>query len=189
MISRKLPSDWSRRLADHAHAVEGYRAAVDALSRDAWMEPLAPGKWTPAEVTAHVIEAYRVLTAELAGAAGMRVLGSSLQRLVLRHTMLPRLLAGKPFPAGVRAPRETRPREILANPGSALAELARLAEEFTRDLSDKAAAQERGRLTHAYFGLLSLRQGLELLTVHTRHHARQLAAATDRRNLNPSSGH
>ena len=171
-----LPSDWGKLLVDHSTAVEEYRAAGGRFSAHAWMRPLAPGKWTPAEVTSHVAEAYRVIEAELAGSAGMRLLGSRLQRLILRHTLLPRLLAGKPFPPGVRAPRETRPREVVEDPGLALSSLGTLAQAFTRDLTARTT-EGPIRLTHAYFGPLSPRQGIQLLTVHTLHHARQLAAA------------
>jgi hypothetical protein len=142
-----------------------------------WIQPLAPGKWSPAEITSHVAEAYQVLRTELGGGAGMRLLGSPLQRWVLRHTMLPRLCQGQPFPPGVRAPKETRPREIEEDPALALTRLDTLAMAFTKELTTQAAAREV-RLTHAYFGSLSPRQGLQLLIVHTRHHARQLASVT-----------
>jgi hypothetical protein len=172
-MSNRLPPDWTSLLAHHSTALEEYRTTAGRLPAHAWMRPLAPGKWTPAEVTSHVSEAYRVLCAELAGNAGMRTLGSRFQRLVLRHTVLPRLLSGGSFPPGVRAPRETRPREIVEDPDTALATLGSLASAFTEELTTRAAAG-KVRLTHAYFGSLSATQGIRLLTVHTRHHARQL---------------
>jgi hypothetical protein len=172
--ARSVPSDWTHLLGDHARAVEEYRAAAGSLDPAAWRTPIAPGKWTPAEITAHVAQAYRVLNGELQGAAGMRMLGSGLQRLLLRHTILPRLLSGKPFPPGVRAPRETRPSEVMEDPALALENLAALAERFGRELAERAAGHVR--LTHAYFGALSPQQGLKLSTMHTRHHAQQLAA-------------
>jgi DinB superfamily len=172
-----LPSNWESLLAEHSNAVNEYVGAAERVPAGAWMLPLAAGKWSPAEVTSHVIEAYRVLRAELAGAAGMRMLGSRLQRLVLRYTVLPRLLTGRGFPSGVRAPRETRPREIVEQPTPALASLRELAEAFARELTAQAAAT-RIRLTHAYFGPLSAPQGLRLVTVHIRHHARQLSSPT-----------
>ena len=140
------------------------------------MRPLAPGKWTPAEITSHVAEAYRVLLAELGGAAGMKLLGSRLQRLILRHTMLPRLIAGKPFPPGVRAPRETRPKVISEDHHQALSELGHLTGFFVAELATRAATGPV-QLTHAYFGALLPGQGLQLLTAHNRHHARQLATS------------
>jgi hypothetical protein len=172
-----LSRDWASLVADHAGAVEQFVGAAERFTPAAWMEPLAPGKWSPAEVTSHVREAYQVLRCELGGGGGMRLLGSSLQRWLLRRTVVPRLIAGRPFPPGVRAPKETRPREILEDPAAALSRLEVEAQAFTQELTTKAAAGNI-RLTHAYFGPLSARQGLQLLTVHTRHHARQLAAAT-----------
>ena len=169
-----LPSEWPLLLADHSKAVEEYVTAAERLSVQAWMRPLAPGKWTPAEVTSHVTEAYRVLRAELAGTSGMRLLGSRFQRLILRHTVLPRILRGRPFPAGARAPRETRPREIVGDPKVALSSLADLTKTFTQELTNQVARQNVC-LTHASFGRLSAQQGLQLVTVHTRHHARQLS--------------
>jgi hypothetical protein len=172
-----LPPDWTPLLADHSTAVEQYMVVAGRLSSHAWMRPLASDKWTPAEVTGHVCEGYRVLRAELAGQAGMRMLGSRLQRLILRHTILPRLLGGRPFPVGVQAPRETRPGKIEEDPVRAAATLRNLADLFTEELTARAG-RGRVRLTHAYFGALSARQGLLLLTVHTRHHARQLEAGS-----------
>lgn len=173
--TRGLPAEWNRLLDDHARAIGEYRIAAGALGHAVWMAPIAPGKWSPAEVTAHVAEAYRVLIAELGGANGMRLRGSMVQRLLLRHTVLPRLLSGKPFPPGVPAPRETRPTEIISDPALAVTNLVERAEQFARDLTTRAAMQTV-RLTHAYLGRLSPRQGLMLSTVHTRHHAQQLAA-------------
>jgi hypothetical protein len=175
--SGTVSSEWAGLLQDHARAVDAYCMAAGALDSTAWMAPMASGKWSPAQVTAHLTAAYRVLTGELDGADGMRLRGSRFQRLVLRHTLLPRLLTGKPFPPGVRAPRETRPTEVIEDPTLAVATLVDRAEQFTRDLTEKAAI-EVVWLTHAYFGQLSARQGLELSTMHTRHHAQQLVAVT-----------
>jgi hypothetical protein len=169
-------SDWTSLISEHDVAVDQFVAAARCFSLDAWTRPLAPGKWSPAEITSHVFEAYRVLRSELDGSAGMRMLGSSLRRWILRRTMMPRLLAGRPFPPGVRAPREIRPREIQDDTALALAMLKSQAQAFTRELTSRAGAGPV-RLTHAYFGALTPRQGLQLLTVHTRHHARQLATA------------
>jgi len=171
-----LPSDWIHLAADHADAVAEFMQAAGRFSPGRWMQPLAPGKWSPAEVTSHVAESYHVLRSELGGAAGMRLRLSPWQRWLLRHTMMPRILRGSPFPAGARAPAEIRPRTIEQDPSAGLAMLAAGAEAFVQELSARAAGQ-RVRLTHAYFGQLSARQSLQLVAVHTRHHARQLAAA------------
>jgi hypothetical protein len=93
---------------------------------------------------------------------------------VFRHTVLPRILATGHFPTGARAPRETRPSEIVSRPADALTALSREADAFYRELTERAG---RGKvsLTHAYFGPMSAHQSLKLVTVHTRHHGRQIA--------------
>ncbi|HEV7365852.1 MAG TPA: DinB family protein [Gemmatimonadales bacterium] len=163
-------------MADHASAVSELVGAARRFSDGAWTRALAPGKWSPAEVTSHVIEAYEVLRRELSGGPGMQLRGSRLQRWVLRRTMLPAILRGRPFPTGARAPRETRPRELHADPTAALAALEVTADAFTRELMARSA-DRRLRLSHAYFGPMSARQSLQLAAVHTRHHARQLEGA------------
>ncbi len=183
-----LPPDWERLLAAHDGSLEEYRTAARWLAPIAWMQPLAPGKWTPAEITSHVTEAYRVLLAELGGAGGMKLLGSRLQQLILRHTMLPRLAAGRPFPPGVRAPRETRPKAIIDDQDRAISELGHLAGRFAADLTARGAAGPV-RLTHAYFGALSPGRGLQLLTAHNRHHARQLAPGKFQPRFDPDRMH
>jgi uncharacterized damage-inducible protein DinB len=172
---RGLPSDWLSLLADHAAAVEQFATAIRQCPAESWAQPLAPGKWSPAELTSHLTESYQVLRTELGGGQGMQLRGRRLQRWIFRHTLLPRILATGLFPVGARAPRETRPRETAPDPEMALAALMRQATAFDQELT--ACATGRVRLTHAYFGPMSARQSLRLVAVHARHHAGQLASA------------
>jgi len=114
------------------------------------------------------------------GAWTQALAGSHLLRWLLRRTMLPAILRGRPFPAGARAPSETLPRELHADPTSALAALEFMADAFARELSAGVSGQRR-QLSHAYFGPVSLRQSLRLAAVHTRHHARQLEGGVGRK--------
>jgi hypothetical protein len=171
----KLPRNWEALAADHTAAIEQFVLTVRQLAPNSWSRPLAPGKWTPAEVTSHLAESYRILRAELAGGPGMALRLSRFRRWVLRHTILPRILRGGIFPAGARAPRETRPREVIEDAATALRTLTLEADAFAQDLTTRASSG-RVHLNHAYFGPMSARQSLRLVAVHTRHHARQLAA-------------
>jgi DinB superfamily len=161
---------------DHAQAVEQFVVAARCLPPEHWERPPLPGQWSPAEITSHLDLTYQVLRAELTGAAGMRLLGSPLRRWLLRHTVMSKILRGQPFPPGARAPREIRPGEIHDDAAIGLTALAAEAEAFSRELTARAASGPV-HLTHAYFGQLSARQSLVLVSVHTRHHTRQIAAA------------
>ena len=136
--------------------------------------PIAPGKWSPAEITAHLAESYRVLRLELSGEPGMRVVVPFFKRAILRYTVLPRLLRSGRFAIGVRAPKETRPRTSQPTPAKGVAVLETEVRGFDEALE---AGVRRGRvsLTHAYFGRLNARQALRLCAIHTAHHTNQLA--------------
>jgi DinB family protein len=172
----RLPTDWPSLLADHAAAVSQFASAIRRSPAERWTQPLAPGRWSPAEITSHLTESYQVLRTELGGGQGMQLRGGRLQRWIFRHTFLRRILKTGLFPAGARAPRETRPHETVADPDTALAALARQAAAFDQELTAGATVR-RVRLTHAYFGPMSAQQSLRLVAVHARHHAGQLAPA------------
>jgi hypothetical protein len=170
----RLPSDWSRLTADHRAALDQFIATARQLPPTSWARPLGDGKWSPAEISNHLIASYRILRTELAGGQGMALRLGPLRRWLLRHTMLPRILKSGTFPAGARAPRETRPSSDLAALPDALETLTREANALVEELTTRAS-RRRVRLTHAYFGPMSARQSLRILAAHIRHHARQLA--------------
>jgi DinB superfamily len=173
-MTRRLPSDWENLSADHRNAVEQFVATVRQLPPGSWSHPLAKGKWTPAEISSHLIASYRIMRTELGGGAGMALRLKPLQRWVLRRTVLPRILRSGSFPAGARAPRETRPVEVIQDLSTSLDILTAEANALVEELTARART-DRIRLTHAYFGGMSARQSLQLMAVHARHHARQVA--------------
>jgi len=169
-------ADWALLVARHSAALQEFVRGARRVPPDQWEKPIAPGKWTPGEITSHLSESYQVLRGELAGSPGMQLRLPRLQCWLLRHTMLPRILATGKFPATARAPRETRPRAAQGDAVAALHRLSTEADAFVQELSDRARG--RVRLTHAYFGPMPPSQSLQLVTVHTRHHARQLPAVS-----------
>ena len=166
--------DWSNLVVDHSAALERFQRTAGKISADRWSQPCAPGKWSPAEITSHLVESYQVLRGELTGGPGMQLRLGVLRRWLFRHTVLPRILATGKFPVGARAPRETRPRGAGGSSTALLLALSEQADGFVQSLSQRTRAG-RVRLTHAYFGSLSARQALRMVTVHTSHHADQLA--------------
>jgi DinB superfamily len=167
--------EWDWLIAEHSAALRELTLTSRRVPSDQWNQPVAAAKWTPAEIVSHLIESYRVLRGELAGAPGMQLRLGPMKRWLLRRTVLPRILSTGNFPAGARAPRETRPGNSAPEREFALRTLNQEAEGFVTELS-KQAKVRRVRLTHAYFGSMSARQSLQLATVHTRHHGRQMAA-------------
>lgn len=164
----------TRSAADHQAAVQEFLATARAVPERNWERPIASGKWSPAQIAEHLRLTYVIAQNELAGGSGMKVRTSWWLRAFLRWRLLPRILKTGQLPEGARASRELRPgdgpfdREQLL---SALATSARNAEEsIVRHWDDRPV-----HLTHHIFGGLDAATTMRFATVHTRHHARQIA--------------
>lgn len=174
---RRAPDEarWSEALVAHREAMRSYLSAAAAVPEERWLEPLAPGKWSPAEVTEHVRLVYAQLVSELTGGQGVAIRVRWPLRSWIRWIYLGRILRTGEFPAGARSPREARPGEVSADRQAAAQGLETAAESFERELAARRGLPAT-RLTHHIFGRLSPWTGLLLCTVHTRHHGRQLEA-------------
>jgi hypothetical protein len=159
-------------LLENRRAHEAYVQSASAIPPEAWDRPAAAGKWSPGEITEHLRLSLDALERELRGETGIAVRVSGWKQVLLRHWVLPRMLRTRRFPAGVRAPRETRPATPDAPPAEALRRLAGALDRFEK----ACAAQPRPlrRLTHPYFGALTLPRFHRLLALHTLHHRAQL---------------
>jgi hypothetical protein len=158
-----------QELDRHRAVLDGYLATARSVAPERWRQPPAPGKWTPAQITDHLIRTYSVLVEELRGAAGVRVVTGRVQRSLLRLLVLPWILRKERLPRGAKAPREIRPGEG-DDPEAALAELRRRAEEFEATIAAAGAVQ----LTHPYFGKLDARTAVRFCAIHTENHRKQL---------------
>ncbi len=171
-------TDWEGAMMAHDAAVTHLVAAAQAVSPDRWAVAPAPGKWSPAEVMVHVALTYEHLTREQQGTATIPVLLPRWKAWMLRRFILPRLLAGRPLPPGVRAPREVRPGGELPDPRAAVARL----ESATAAWASAMAQNHRrggGQSIHPFFGALPLPTMLRFVALHTTHHRRQLERAAE----------
>jgi hypothetical protein len=165
--------NWSALKQFHSEVAAELVSAAQGVPPQKWLVPRDEGKWCPAQVVEHLNLAYDVLLRELAGGEGMKIRTKFLRRMLLRWTIMPRLMRGAPFPPGVPAPREIRGPVANADQAAAIAAFAERAVRFE---AAAAQAQEKGgvRLTHAYFGKSSVEQGILLCAQHVRHHRKQL---------------
>lgn len=161
-------------LAAHGAAVQQFLAAARAVPDDAWERPLAAGAWSPAQVAEHLRLSYAVVHAELHGGPGLRIRTPWLVRVLLRWRVMPRILSTGRLPAGARASSEIRPGAGPYPRGAVLEALAQAATATAAAIATRR--DERGAgITHHVFGRVALPEALRFLTVHTAHHARQLA--------------
>ncbi len=164
-------------LADHRAAVREYAAAAGRLDTQAWLRPLGQNRWSPALITEHLMLSIGAFTADAAGRAHMAVILGPWKRFVARTIFLRRMLKTGEFPAGARAPRETRPSSSPQPQAEALAALDRAVTDLEITVNahpDPAHCQ----ITHPYFGRLPLPMSIRLLELHARHHLGQLPRRT-----------
>jgi uncharacterized damage-inducible protein DinB len=172
----KSSARWSRALTVHRSASAAFATAAEEVEPDTWCRPRAEGKWSPAQITAHLIQTYDVLLRELNGGQGMRVRTRLLQRMFLRLTLMPRLLRGARFPERVPAPPEIRPGDEPADQQDGIALFRRRASELEEAARRALGRNPRAQLTHAYFGPSSVANGLLFCARHIEHHRAQIAS-------------
>jgi hypothetical protein len=166
---------WHAAVEEHQVALAAYLDAAARLSEGAWTQPWRPGKWTPAQITEHLVMTYRVFIGEVNGGPAMRLKLTPFRRGVLRMLLLPHMLFHRTFPRGAVAPRELRPGEQAPARDTALREMRELGERFERE-AVRARAAGRDAVTHPFFGMIDLTRGMRLCAVHLEHHTRQLAS-------------
>ena len=157
-----------RRL--HNAAVAAFARHARTLSTREGEIPRGPGKWTPAQETAHLTLAYRAFAAAIKGGVqlGLRV---PIERAVqLQQTVLPRVLAGGWFPRGAESPGEAMPREPITPLPFGVDELETAARELDDALATAFARDPTLRITHPYFGPMLLPDLVTFLTAHAEHH-------------------
>lgn len=159
-------------LAVHRRTAAAFVAALETVPEALWSAPLAPGKWTAAQLGEHILLTYTTTVAALSGGPGMRMVLPWWKTQYLRLTVLRRILGGRGFPAGAPAPRELRPaKHPERDRAQTLCDLREFLVSAERALS---AASPETRLPHAYFGRLTCEQLVGVQTAHLDHHRRQL---------------
>ena len=138
---------------------------------DRWLIPRAEGKWTPAQEARHLVLTYQAFLKDLLTGEHMQLRGTPWRRRLWKLIGLPSIIWGKRIPRAVRAPREARPDWESASADMLLPELLRRTAEFEAAFAAKWTAEPLRRVTHPFFGRITLDDAIRLATVHTRHHA------------------
>ncbi|MDH4131862.1 MAG: DinB family protein [Gemmatimonadota bacterium] len=161
---------------DHRDSVAEFITAAESVPASAWESPLAPGKWSPAQVAEHLRLSYEVINKELSGQPGLRVRTSWWLRLILRLRVLPSILREGRIREGAQAPREIRPGPGPFPRDPLLARLRAVSADAEARLTGRPEQAGAG-ITHHVFGRLSPARALRFLAVHNGHHTRQLTSS------------
>lgn len=156
----------------HRATIDAFLHTAAAVPAERWSTPLAPGKWSPAQVALHVLRSYQVLLDQLHGGAPMKMLAGPWKSRFLRWFILPHILFHRTLPTGVEAPVEVKPDDEGVDQAELPSRLTGAVERADQALR----TTRRDHFVHAYFGAIPLRKVLPFAAIHTEHHRRQLAA-------------
>lgn len=165
--------------AEHRASIERFVETANALPNDLWERPLAPGKWSPAQIAEHLRMTYEAVLRERVGGVGLRQRTPWWMLPILRLRFLPMILRDGVLPRGARAPREIRPGEGPFDRASVLAAFRELGTRAEESFA-QARPNDRG-FTHHVFGALPAAKAIRFATVHNEHHTRQIATVAQRR--------
>ncbi len=169
---------WSRALREHREALGAVVTAISAVEPLAWHRPLAPGKWSPAQISEHLALVYESGLRDLQGTGTLRPRVPPWKQRLLRWFLLPHILFHQNVPLRAAAPREVRPSEEGLPQDESVDRLLDLAGRFEAALE---AVLPRGHFfSHPYFGPLPPLKALRFCAVHLEHHRRQLLHAPGR---------
>jgi hypothetical protein len=174
-MRKSTEEQWRAALKQHSDTMRSFIETAAALDESLWLNPVAAGKWSPAEIVEHLRLAYDILLRELNEGRGLRIRTNWFMRQFIRLAILPKILKGKRLPTGVKAPREVRPTQFIADRHEALHQLLALATQFELESTKKRHSQQ-SYLTHHLFGRLTILKGIQFCAIHVNHHRLQLPA-------------
>jgi hypothetical protein len=160
--------------ARHQQAVASYLATAAAVPPASWHADRAQGKWSAAAITQHLTLGFRAFEQDVNGGPPMQQRLKGWKLLFARWKYMRRILADGQFPSGARAPRETRPAGNLLPQSESLAQLQLAATSCERQILAAHQTHPDVKLTHPYFGRVSLAQAFFISAKHIEHHRQQL---------------
>ena len=160
------------------------RDAVEQLIRAgeqsgaAWNVPRAPGKWSPSQVVEHVRRSLEEGANGVAGTSSIQT--SSVVLMLLRpvaRLYFKRVVKTGEFPTGFKAHKMMDPVTGPATPAEARVRLEEAFANFDQACRRQAA---RGQpVANSVFGTVSVEDYVRFNAIHTRHHCKQMPAATE----------
>lgn len=158
-------------LADNRAAVEEFIAAARGLDAARWDAPLAPGKWSPAQIAEHLAIVYEYNRKVVTGTAGKGA--PKFLRPLAKWFVVTKTLKAGAFTRKGKAPGIFQPTAAPAAAAPVLARLAAAVTGFENDIRS-GHPEARHNVAHPFFGTLPTVDYLRLQAIHARHHRSQL---------------
>lgn len=168
-----IEKEWIAAIEKHRTVIADYVQAASGIDEQAWRLPVAAEKWTPAQITDHLILTYEMLGKQIRGEQSLKMQYNFPLRQILRLTILPKIYRTRQLPRGAKAPPEIMPEDSKMPRQTALENLEELSDAFENEILSRRD-DKKFRLTHHVFGDLKPLKAIDFIAIHTEHHARQL---------------
>ena len=159
-------------ISANRRAVAEFLAAAESVPSSGWTEPVAPGKWSPAQIAEHVAISYEVATRAL---QGDRTMGSAPRflRPIVRAFGFSGVLKRGAFPKAMKGPPIFAPSAEHPSLGASRLRLEHAAAAFEAMARELAAAGS-DTFEHVFFGRVRVADYVRYSELHALHHLAQL---------------
>ncbi len=168
-----IQKEWTTAIEKHRTVIADYVRTASRIDEQIWRQPVAAEKWTPAQITDHLILTYEMLVKQIRGEQSMQMQYGFPLRQILRLAVLPKIYRTRRLPRGAKAPSEIMPEDSKMPRQTALKQLEKLSGAFENEILSRRN-DKKFRLTHHVFGEIKPLKGIDFIAIHTEHHARQL---------------
>ena len=182
-----IGKEWTEAIEKHQTAIADYLQTALRLEEGIWRLPVAAEKWTPAQITDHLILTYQMLVKQIRGEQRLKMQYGFPLRQILRLTILPKIYRTRRLPRGAQAPPEIMPEDSEMPRQTALEKLEESSGKFENEILS-CRNDNKFRLTHHVFGDLKPLKAIDFITIHTEHHVRQLPPENKSEIVDASDG-
>lgn len=172
-VGATIEKEWSAAIEKHRAVIADYVQTASRIDEQVWRLPVEAEKWTPAQITDHLILTYQTLIEQIGGGRGLKMQYNFVLRQILRLAILPKIYRTRQLPRGAKAPPEILPQDSKMARQAALEKLEKLCGEFENEILSRRA-DKKLRISHHVFGAIKPLKAIDFIAIHTEHHTRQL---------------
>lgn len=159
-------------IAANREAATKFLSTARTVAKEEWAAPIAPGKWSPAQIVDHVATSTEVA---LKAIKGDKSVGSfpRIFRAIPREMVFNSTIKKGAFPGKMRGPAIFAPSREHASLDASAERLERAIADLEAHVRDLAKAG-KDTFEHGFFGRVKVADYIRFNGLHTDHHEQQL---------------
>jgi hypothetical protein len=159
-------------IAENQKATQQCLETARKVPPEKWEQPVAPGKWSPAQIVDHIAVTTEVALKAIKGDPSMGSIPKFLRFLPRKLGFDPTIKKGR-FPEKQRGPAVFAPSTGHPSYEASIEKLNRAIAALETHVNAVMAKGEHS-FEHSFFGRVSIPDYIRFGTLHTQHHERQL---------------